>query len=74
MYVLGWLGLSNSYFLNSIFLFPGIIIQKNILFVKTHRIFNIMNMFEQMTVIIGVLAVLAEGFSYLRGYIHKLLH
>jgi hypothetical protein len=33
-----------------------------------------MNPFEQFTVIIGVLAVLLEGISYLRGFLHKLFH
>jgi hypothetical protein len=33
-----------------------------------------MNPFEQFTVIIGVLAVLFEGISYLRGFLHKLFH
>jgi hypothetical protein len=34
----------------------------------------IMNPFEQFTVIIGVLAILFEGISYLRDFLHKLLH
>jgi hypothetical protein len=33
-----------------------------------------MNLFEEFTVLIGVLAVLIEGFDYLRSYIHKILH
>lgn len=33
-----------------------------------------MNSFEQYTLIIGFLAVLFEGFSYLRGLVYKLLH
>lgn len=33
-----------------------------------------MNAFEQYTVIIGVLAVLLEGFSYLRDLVHKRMH
>lgn len=33
-----------------------------------------MNSFEQFTVIIGVLAVLIEGFSYLRDFLRKIFH
>jgi hypothetical protein len=33
-----------------------------------------MNSFEQYTIIIGVLAILFEGISYLRTLVHKLLH
>jgi len=33
-----------------------------------------MNLFEEFTVLIGVLAVLIEGFDYLRGYIRKVMH
>jgi hypothetical protein len=33
-----------------------------------------MNPFEQYTIIIGVLAVLLEGISYLRDFLHKLRH
>lgn len=33
-----------------------------------------MNSFEQATIIIGILAVLFEGVSYVRGFLHKLLH
>jgi hypothetical protein len=33
-----------------------------------------MNVFEQFTVIIGVLAILFEGWDYVRKYVHKLLH
>mgnify|MGYP001554947656 CR=1 FL=1 len=33
-----------------------------------------MNSFEEFTLIVGLLAVLFEGFSYLGRYIHKLLH
>lgn len=33
-----------------------------------------MNSFEQYTLIIGLLAVLVEGVSYLRGFVQKLLH
>lgn len=33
-----------------------------------------MNPFEQYTLIIGVLAVLIEGFSYLRSFLKKILH
>lgn len=33
-----------------------------------------MNPFEQYTLIIGVLAVLVEGFSYLRSFLQKILH
>jgi hypothetical protein len=33
-----------------------------------------MNSFEQYTVIIGVLAVLFEGLSYLRDFLRKLMH
>nr|MCS3815176.1 hypothetical protein [Mucilaginibacter sp. X4EP1] len=33
-----------------------------------------MNSFEQFTVIIGVLAVLFEGISYVRSFLHKLFH
>jgi hypothetical protein len=33
-----------------------------------------MNSFEEYTVIIGLLAVMFEGFSYLRDFVHKLLH
>jgi hypothetical protein len=33
-----------------------------------------MNPFEQYTIIIGLLAVLFEGISYLRDFVHKLLH
>jgi len=33
-----------------------------------------MNPFEQFTIIIGVLAVLFEGLSYVRDFFRKLLH
>jgi hypothetical protein len=33
-----------------------------------------MNSFEQYTVIIGVLAVLLEGVSYLRDFLRKIFH
>ena len=33
-----------------------------------------MNPFEQYTIIIGVLAILFEGISWLRSFLHKLLH
>ena len=33
-----------------------------------------MNPFEQFTVIIGLLAILFEGISYLRDFLRKLLH
>ncbi len=33
-----------------------------------------MNSFEQYTIIIGILAILFEGVSYLRGFLHKILH
>jgi hypothetical protein len=33
-----------------------------------------MNSFEQFTIIIGLLAVLFEGLSYVRSYLHKLMH
>ena len=33
-----------------------------------------MNSFEQYTIIIGVLAVLLEGLSYLRDFVRKLMH
>ena len=33
-----------------------------------------MNSFEQLTIIIGVLAVLLEGISYVRSFLNKLLH
>jgi hypothetical protein len=33
-----------------------------------------MNSFEQYTVIIGVLAVLLEGGSYLRDFLRKIFH
>lgn len=33
-----------------------------------------MNAFEQYTLIIGALAILLEGFTYLRGFFHKILH
>jgi hypothetical protein len=33
-----------------------------------------MNPFEQYTIIIGVLAVLIEGVSYLRDFLRKLFH
>jgi hypothetical protein len=33
-----------------------------------------MNPFEQYTIIIGVLAVLIEGISYLRDFLRKLMH
>jgi hypothetical protein len=33
-----------------------------------------MNSFEQFTIIIGVFAVLSEGISYLRSFLHKLFH
>ncbi len=33
-----------------------------------------MNSFEQYTIIIGVLAVLIEGVSYLRDFLHKIFH
>ena len=34
----------------------------------------IMNPFEQYTLVIGILAILLEGISYLRGFFRKLLH
>jgi len=33
-----------------------------------------MNPFEQYTLVIGVLAVLFEGLSYLRDFLRKLMH
>jgi len=33
-----------------------------------------MNPFEQFTVIIGLLAILFEGISYMRDFLRKLLH
>jgi hypothetical protein len=33
-----------------------------------------MNPFEQYTIIIGVIAVLSEGISYLRDFLRKLIH
>jgi hypothetical protein len=33
-----------------------------------------MNPFEQFTVIIGLLAIAFEGFSYVRDFVQKLLH
>jgi hypothetical protein len=33
-----------------------------------------MNSFESFTIIIGLLAVLLEGVSYVRDFLHKLLH
>ena len=33
-----------------------------------------MNSFESFTVIIGLLAVLLEEVSYVRDFLHKLLH
>ena len=33
-----------------------------------------MNPFEQFTVIIGLLAILFEGLSYVRDFLRKLLH
>jgi len=33
-----------------------------------------MNSFEEYTIIIGLLAVLFEGFSYVKDFLHKLLH
>jgi hypothetical protein len=33
-----------------------------------------MNSFEEFTVIIGLLAVLFEGFSYLGKYLRKVIH
>jgi hypothetical protein len=33
-----------------------------------------MNPFEQYTVIVGVLAILFEGVSYLRDFLRKILH
>jgi hypothetical protein len=33
-----------------------------------------MNPFEQYTIIIGVLAILFEGISYLRDFMRKLMH
>jgi hypothetical protein len=33
-----------------------------------------MNSFEEYTVIIGVLAIALEGFSYVRDFLHKLFH
>jgi len=33
-----------------------------------------MNSFEQFTLIIGALAVLIEGFSYLKEFFQKILH
>ncbi|MBB3055019.1 hypothetical protein FHS11_001436 [Mucilaginibacter gotjawali] len=33
-----------------------------------------MNPFEQYTVIIGILAILLEGVSYLRDFVRKLFH
>jgi hypothetical protein len=33
-----------------------------------------MNPFEQFTVIIGALAILFEGISYVRDFLRKLLH
>ncbi|OIQ65077.1 hypothetical protein GALL_533660 [mine drainage metagenome] len=34
----------------------------------------IMNPFEQYTVIIGILAILLEGVSYVRDFVYKLFH
>ena len=33
-----------------------------------------MNSFEDFTVIIGLLAVLLEGFSYLKAFVRKLIN
>jgi hypothetical protein len=33
-----------------------------------------MNLFEQYTIIIGILAILIEGASYLRDFMRKLMH
>jgi hypothetical protein len=33
-----------------------------------------MNSFEDFTVIIGLLAVLLEGLSYLKDFVRKLMH
>ena len=33
-----------------------------------------MNSFESFTIIIGLLAVLLEAVSYVRDFLHKLLH
>jgi len=33
-----------------------------------------MNAFEQFTVIVGLLAILLEGWDHVRSFIHKLLH
>jgi len=33
-----------------------------------------MNSFEQYTVLIGLLAVAIEGFSYVQEFVRKLLH
>jgi len=33
-----------------------------------------MNPFEQYTVIIGILAIILEGVSYVRDFVHKLFH
>ena len=33
-----------------------------------------MNLFEEFTVLIGVLAFLGEGYSYLRDYLRRVLH
>ncbi len=33
-----------------------------------------MNSFEQFTLVIGLVAVLFEGFDYLRAFLHKLMH
>lgn len=33
-----------------------------------------MNPFEQFTIIIGMIAILVEGASYLRDFLNKLLH
>jgi len=33
-----------------------------------------MNSFEEYTVIIGLLAVLIEGFGYAKDLLHKLMH
>lgn len=33
-----------------------------------------MNPFEQYTIIIGILAIVFEGVSWLRGFLRKILH
>lgn len=33
-----------------------------------------MNSFEEYTVIIGLLAVLIEGFGYAKDFLHRLIH